>query len=230
MAILNFFSTYWWQAAIVALWSYALGGINFAILFCKTIKHKDIRSLGSGNAGTTNVFRVFGLGMGALTFLCDALKGVTVCLVCKFAFAHTGSEVTFMYLAGLFAVLGHVLPPYSDFKGGKGVATGIGVCAAVQPLLMLCCVLPILALIVITDRMSVMSVAFAVFMIVWHWVVLLPGVGVTACVFLSAMFAIVLIAHGKNIVRIFTGKELPTGVRAQLFCRKRKDDNSEKEN
>lgn len=221
-----FFSTYWWQLALVAVACYAFGGINFAILFSKAIKHEDIRTVGSGNAGTTNVFRVFGLGMGALTFLCDSLKGVFVCLLCKFIFAYTNCPLAFMYWAGLFVVLGHVFPPYHKFRGGKGVATSIGVCAVTHPLLMLCCVLPMLAIIFIVDRMSVMSILFAVFMIVWHWVVLLPTDGVVGCAFLTAMFAVVLYAHRHNILRIFRGKELRTGVRAQVLRRRKKQDDT----
>lgn len=213
----TFFGEYWWQLCVVAVLSYAVGDINFAILFCRKIKREDIRNFGSGNAGTTNVFRVFGFGMGALTFVCDALKGVAVCLACRFAFAQTGFPLTFEYWAGLFAVLGHVLPFYHGFRGGKGVATSIGVCLTVQPILTLCCVLPVLLVIVLTDRMSVMSILFSAFMIVWHWTMLRSEIGVVACSMLTAMFALVLVAHRKNIVRIALGKELRTGVASQIF-------------
>lgn len=224
MNFAEFFSTYWWQVALVALFSYALGGVNFAILFSKAIKHEDIRTVGSGNAGTTNVFRVFGLKMGALTFLCDSLKGVLVCCVCKFAFAQTSCALAFEYCAGFFAVLGHVFPAYHGFRGGKGVATSIGVCAVTQPLLVLYCVLPVLAIIIIVDRMSVMSILLSVFVAAWHWLVLLESVGIVSCAFVSAMFAVVLFAHRHNIVRIFKGKELRTGVREQLFGKRDKRD------
>lgn len=211
------FANCWWQMVLVALASYLLGGINFAILFTKSIKHEDIRAVGSGNAGTTNVFRVFGLGMGALTFLCDSLKGVVACLVCKFVFANCEFSVAIQYWAGLFALLGHIFSPYHKFRGGKGVATSIGVCITMQPLLMLCCVLPIIAVIFVTDRMSVMSILLSLFLTVWHWAVLLPTVGLPACVFVSVMFAAVLFAHRHNIVRILQGKELRTGVRKAVF-------------
>ena len=211
------FANCWWQMCLVALCCYLIGGINFAILFTKCIKHEDIRTVGSGNAGTTNVFRVFGLGMGALTFLCDSLKGVVACLVCKFVFANCEYSVAIQYWAGLFAVLGHIFSPYHKFRGGKGVATSVGVCITMQPLLMVCCVLPIIAVIFITDRMSVMSILLSLFVTVWHWAVLLPQVGLPACVFVSVMFAVVLFAHRHNVVRILQGKELRTGVRKAVF-------------
>lgn len=220
MDLIAFFTTYWWQLALTAISCYAFGGINFAILFSKAIKHEDIRTVGSGNAGTTNIFRVFGLRMGALTFLCDAFKGVFVCLLCKYIFAHTNCSLAFMHWAGLFVVLGHVFPPYYKFRGGKGVATSIGVCATTHPLLMLCCVLPMLAIIFIVDRMSVMSILFAVFMIVWHWTMLVSVEGIAGCAFLTAMFVVVLFAHRHNILRIVQGKELRTGVRGKFLHRK----------
>lgn len=216
------FVLHWWQFLLVAVGSFLIGGINFAILFTRRIKHADIRSVGSGNAGTTNVFRVFGLGLGALTFLCDALKGVLVCILCRFIFEYTGYSHVFQCCAGLFAVLGHIFPAYHKFSGGKGVATSIGVCFCVQPLLSLCCILPCIATILITDRMSVMSMLLAVFMIVWHWTVLLSKVGAPSCVLLTAMFCLVLLAHRENIVRLARGKELPTGVRGAIFGKKDK--------
>lgn len=217
------FVNYWWQLISVAVACYLIGGINFAILFTKAIKHEDIRQKGSGNAGTTNVFRVFGLRMGALTFLCDALKGVVVCVACLLIFKSTNRALDFEYWAGIFVVLGHIFSVYNNFRGGKGVATSIGVCFVLHPILMLCCVIPICAVIFIVDRMSVMSLLFSVFMIVWHWTVLRESVGISACVFITIMFAFVIFAHRHNIVRIFTGKELRTGVRRKILRKDKKE-------
>ena len=95
MTFKHFFQDYWWQLILVAAISYLIGCVNYAVVFSKAIKHEDIRSLGSKNAGTTNMFRVFGLRMGALTFLCDALKGVIPSLVCRFLFADADVARTF---------------------------------------------------------------------------------------------------------------------------------------
>lgn len=211
------FLNYWWQLILVAIASYLLGGVNFAILFSKIIKHEDIRSVGSGNAGTTNVFRVFGLRMGTLTFVCDALKGVVACLACKFIFRFTQTEISFEYWAGIFVVLGHVFPVFHQLRGGKGVATSIGVCSVTHPILMLCCAPVMLLIVFVIDRMSVMSLLFAIFMTVFHWTVLREEVGIASCVFLTVMFSLVTFAHRHNIVRIFTGKELRTGVRRKIL-------------
>lgn len=202
---------------LVAAFSFALGGVNFAILFTKAIKHEDIRGVGSGNPGTTNVFRVFGLRMGALTYVCDVLKGVVPCVACLLIFRFTETEIAFEYWAGLFAVTGHIFSPFHKFKGGKGIATSMGVCLVTQPILTLCCIIPIVIIIFVVDRMSVVSLLFAVFMIVWHWTMLLDSVGLASCVFISCMFAFVIFAHRHNILRILTGKEMRTGVRRKLL-------------
>lgn len=202
---------------MVALASFALGGVNFAVLFTKAIKHEDIRDLGSGNPGTTNVFRVFGLGMGALTYICDVLKGVVPCVLCLFIFRYTKMQLAFEYWAGLFAVLGHIFPPFYKLKGGKGIATSMGVCLVTQPILTLCCLVPMIIVIFVSDRMSIVSLLFAVFMVTWHWAVLLNSVGLASCVFISCMFAFVIYAHRHNILRLLTGKELATGVRTKLL-------------
>ena len=221
MSFADFFAEYWWQLALVAVLSYTFGCVNYAVVFSKAFKHCDIRTLGSKNAGTTNMFRVFGLRMGALTFVCDALKGVIPCLLCLVIFKNSGMQLQFAYWAGLFAVVGHVFPVLYRWRGGKGVATSIGVCFAVQPLLSLCCALPAIAIILIFDRMSVMSLLLSVFMIVWHWCMLFDSVQLTGCVFATVTFSIVILAHWQNIIRIFSGKELKTGVRKSIFGRKK---------
>lgn len=213
------FVNYWWQYLIVAVASALVGSINFSILFSHLFKKTDVRNFGSGNPGTTNMFRVFGLKMGLLTLLFDALKGVSTCLVSYFvftAFAKTEAARTAMYVAGLFAVVGHVFPVYYGLRGGKGVATSIGVMFCIDPILSLCSVPVILAVILITDRMSVMSMLYALFNIVWAWCVFLSKDGAFCCVCLTLMFAIVLFAHRHNLVRLLKGHELPTGVRKAL--------------
>lgn len=212
------FVKFWWQFCIVAVLSYCVGGINFAVIFSRLIKKSDVRKFGSGNSGATNMYRVYGLRMGALTLVCDALKGVVCCLVAKYSVITLGADASLhaSYIAGLFAVLGHVFPVLFKFRGGKGVATAIGVSFCVQPILMLCCVLPMLAIILLTDRMSVMSCLYSVFMIVWCWTVLLPSIGLFCCTGFTIMFIIVLFAHRHNIVRVFTGKESRLGIRKAL--------------
>ncbi len=219
----DLFVKYWWQFCVVAIVSYFVGNINFAVIFSKGIKKKDVRQFGSGNPGTTNMYRIFGIGMGFLTFVCDCLKGVACCLVALLACKSLGEQacLEITYFAGLFVVLGHVFPVVFRFKGGKGVATSIGAMFVMQPIFMLCCVIPILALILIFDRMSVMSITLSVFIIVWTWTVFLSKIGLFCCTVLTVIFSIVIFAHRHNIVRIFKGQEKAMGIR-NIFRKKRK--------
>lgn len=224
----DFFVKYWWQYLIVAICSYGVANVNFAVLFSKLFKKSDVRNYGSGNAGTTNMFRVYGLRMGMLTFICDTVKGVACCLLSKLiftAFATPEGVTTAGYIAGLFAVLGHVFPVYLRFRGGKGVATSIGVTFSLQPMLALCLVLPCIIILLISDRVSIVSLSLAVFMIVWSWVawhvnyaweILYINIDTFCCLLTTVMFGVVIFAHRKNIVNIFTGKERRTGLRKAL--------------
>lgn len=115
--------------------SYLLGSINGAVIISKTIAKKDVRDYGSGNAGMTNMMRVMGFVPGLLTFLVDVLKGSLTCLLAKFVvfpyiFESTGIEVFrpeyAAFYCGMFCLLGHIFPIFFGFKGGKGVATTLG--------------------------------------------------------------------------------------------------------
>ena len=123
----------WWQLILVAIASYLIGSINFAVIISK-LKKQDIRQIGSGNPGTLNMSRNFGIGIGVLTLCLDVIKGViptlTAYLIYKdYIFNHTTLPISLIakVIAGFFVVLGHVFPVFMKFKGGKGIATTIGV-------------------------------------------------------------------------------------------------------
>lgn len=210
----DIFVSYWWQFCILAVICYFVGNINFAVIFSRLIQKRDVRTCGSGNAGATNMFRVFGLRMGVLTFTCDCLKGVVCCLCAKYIFALLGEQaaVQAQYFAGLFVVLGHIFPVLYGFRGGKGVATSIGVLLVNQPILMLCCIIPAIVIILISDRMSVFAILTSLFMIIWCWTVMYADIGAFASAAFTLMFVFVIFAHRHNIARIFTGKESRLGV------------------
>ena len=126
----------WILFSIIAVCSYFFGNVNFAIIISK-IKKSDIRKLGSGNPGTLNMSRNFGLLTGILTLLLDAIKGAIPCLVGFFVFKNAYVDGTSFLLAdlakyffGLCVVLGHIFPVFYKFKGGKGIASTIGVLLA----------------------------------------------------------------------------------------------------
>ncbi len=224
--MLDILIVHWWKFLIVAVASYLVGATNFSIIFSRLIKLKDVRDYGSGNAGTTNMFRVFGLPLGLLTFVCDALKGVLCYFGAKWIFADYGIDVAMQlaYFSSLFCVVGHIFPAYYQFRGGKGLATSIGIIFASQPILALCLIVPLISIILITDRMSVMALTFAIFMIVWSWTALLGEIGYFCALCLTLIFSVLIFAHRHNMVRLFTGKELPTGVRKALGGKKKQSE------
>ena len=119
----------WWHIVLIVVFSYLTGNISFSRLIAKT-QNQDITKLGSGNAGSTNVLRNFGFKFGILNLALDILKGVVPCLVVWL----TTQSVVYLYIAGISVMLGHVFPVFFKFKGGKGIATMIGVFAVANPL------------------------------------------------------------------------------------------------
>ena len=119
------------------IFSYLIGAIPFGLLFAKAFTGVDVRTVGSGNIGATNVLRAGGKTAAALTLLADGLKGALPVLAGR----HLLHEDYSAALAGAAAILGHNFPVYLGFKGGKGVATGLGVVLATTPLIGLFCLI-----------------------------------------------------------------------------------------
>ena len=127
-----YFSQNWWQFLVMAVVCYLIGCFNFARAISRK-RHKDITKIGSGNPGTMNMSRVFGLKIGLLTFACDALKGgipalIGYLLYRGYQFAGTDFAVSDFtrYFCGLFVIIGHIFPVTMHFKGGKGIASTLG--------------------------------------------------------------------------------------------------------
>lgn len=125
------------RSVIIIVLAYLCGAIPFGLLFTKLFTGKDVRSVGSGNIGATNVLRAAGKKAAVLTLLADCLKGLVPVLIVRLLLPDDALEV----LTGIAAVLGHNFPVFLGFKGGKGVATSYGVALAVTPLLGLVCLL-----------------------------------------------------------------------------------------
>ncbi|MGD0514515.1 MAG: glycerol-3-phosphate 1-O-acyltransferase PlsY [Terriglobales bacterium] len=114
---------------LTAACSYLLGSIPFGYLLVRVFRGKDIRQTGSGNIGATNVSRT-SKGLGALTLALDALKGLTAVLITRLSFP---GNKTLLGAAALFAIVGHMFPVWLRFRGGKGVATGLGSFVLITP-------------------------------------------------------------------------------------------------
>ena len=119
----------------VCIFSYLIGGISIARLITKKERNGDINTLGSGNPGTMNMARNFGLRMGLLTLVLDMLKAILPCLAAYFIGIYLLPTIPvkiFIFVAGLSVVLGHMFPVFYKFKGGKGIASTIGVFIACE--------------------------------------------------------------------------------------------------
>lgn len=203
-------------ALIAVIGAYLLGSVNFAVVFTKAFKKKDVRAFGSGNPGSTNALRVGGKRAGIFTFLCDTLKGVAACLLGKFIFMYIASvspsvwanPVYGEYICGIACLLGHVFPIFFKFKGGKGVATGVGaffVCCPIAAVIGIA-VFGISFLLSKTVSISSLIASFSVvlFSVVFYnkeaniWIQLILG---------FIMLCIVFIRHKANIERLVNGEE-----------------------
>jgi glycerol-3-phosphate acyltransferase PlsY len=194
--------------------SYLIGAIPFAYIFVKALKGTDVRKIGSGNVGATNAARVLGRWMGILILVLDTLKGVVPTFFGAWIANGTLDMTTPKYqlvatCLGIAAFLGHCYNPFLRFKGGKGVATGLGVYLVLAPLAALVTLGVCLVIILVTRLVSLASVTGAILLPVlilvfsWRhphpqWVVF----GLTV-----VMGAMVILRHRSNIRRLLAGTE-----------------------
>lgn len=153
---------------ISAVLSYLLGSFNSSILVVRLLKHQDIREFGSHNAGLTNTLRCFGKGCAALTLVGDLAKGIVAVLLSKGICELLGTGLTAQndvhfigYIAGIFAILGHVFPIYYHFKGGKGVLVGVSVFLVIDWKVFLCLIVIFAVVLAISKYVSLGSIIAA---------------------------------------------------------------------
>lgn len=153
---------------ISAVLSYLLGSFNSSILVVRLLKHQDIRGFGSHNAGLTNTLRCFGKGCAALTLVGDLAKGIVAVLLSKGICELLGTGLTAQndvhfigYIAGIFAILGHVFPIYYHFKGGKGVLVGVSVFLGIDWKVFLCLIVIFAVVLAISKYVSLGSIIAA---------------------------------------------------------------------
>ncbi len=202
-------------AVLSVIVAYLLGSISFAVVFSKAFMKRDVRELGSGNAGTTNIMRTGGFVLGAITFLGDVLKGFVACFIGKLVFANVFENgeswaVYGAFICGLACMLGHVFPIFFQFKGGKGIATSVGIFAV-------CCYpailigLSVFALgVLLTKIVSVSSIAAAVTVVTCTMIfhnINDPALFWPQAVLAVAMGALVIAKHSENIKRLINGTE-----------------------
>lgn len=197
---------------IIAVVAYLLGNISTSYIVAKRIAGVDIRTQGSGNAGSTNVLRTLGKRAGAMTFLGDVLKGVMAVLISEFAARLVGIDTLLAgYLAVICVVAGHNWPAVLGFRGGKGVATSLGAMLAVNPVITLMCLAVFILVVAITKYVSLGSVVgigcSPIFMIMVK-----NKAGLIVALFLTVS---VIYNHRANIKRLLNGTERKIGQKKE---------------
>ena len=184
---------------LLALGSYLIGCVSLSIILSKNIFGGDVRSMGSGNAGATNMARSFGMSAGVLTLLADALKAVIAMVVGNWLFGDLG-----LAIAGTACLIGHCYPVFYGFKGGKGVSVGVAIAFAIDWKVGLFIVLCFALVAAFTKRVSPSSIAGAVGIVV---ACLIFKVSTPELVMAIIGAALVIYRHKENIKRLIAGTE-----------------------
>jgi glycerol-3-phosphate acyltransferase PlsY len=184
--------------ALTAVAAYLLGSIPFGLVMARVFGLGDIRQIGSGKIGATNVLRTGNKPAAALTLILDAAKGGIAVLIARAVFAEDAAQ-----LAGFMAFLGHCFPIFLGFKGGKGVATFLGTLLALFWPAGLAACLTWLIVAAISRISSLSALVAALFAPVWIVVLGMPGAGLVT----ALLAAIIFSRHQQNIQRIIAGTE-----------------------
>ena len=195
---------------LVALVSYMIGSIMFSVIFTKKIRGFDVREKGSGNAGSTNVLRTAGKGVALLTLVCDIAKGL---IAIGFALLMNKIDPVdnpeyLVQVAGILVVIGHTFPIFFKFKGGKGVATSLGIILLVNWRIGLICLVFALLLMILSRMVSLGSVSAAILFPVLT-IFITDGYVVDGnyIIFGILLGALVCFNHRSNIKRLLNGTE-----------------------
>jgi glycerol-3-phosphate acyltransferase PlsY len=203
-------------ALVFIILCYLIGAIPFGLIVVKWLKGVDIRELGSGNIGATNVARAAGRNIAVLVFILDFFKGfLPVIIILTFVDGYgAGSFVP--VLTGLATVLGHMFPVYLKFKGGKGVATGAGMLGALVPLALGVAFIVWVLVVGVSRYISLGSMSAAValpisYIIIEHKEAF--GKNWVLTVFCIVVAALVIVRHRHNIKRLLAGTENRIGAK-----------------
>ena len=149
---------------IIAIIAYLIGSVNFGVIISKKMAGFDVREKGSGNAGSTNVLRTVGKKAAAITLVCDILKGVVSVLIAVIVgkIVKDINPAILVELAAFFVIVGHTFPVFFKFKGGKGVATSLGIVMLINWKIGLICLVFALAIMALTKMVSFGSISTAV--------------------------------------------------------------------
>jgi glycerol-3-phosphate acyltransferase PlsY len=195
---------------ITVISAYLIGSVPTAVWVGRYFYNLDLREHGSKNAGATNTFRVLGKKPGIIVLVVDVLKGagascVPYLLINNWQFYHE-ELINLQVVASIGAVFGHIFPIFAQFRGGKGVATSLGVIIGIQPLAALICLAVFLVVFISSRFVSLGAITAAVFFpFIVRFVICEKSM--TLFIFSLVLSFLVIIAHRKNIVRLLKGSE-----------------------
>ena len=213
---------------LLIVFSYFFGNISFARLLSK-FKKQDITKSGSGNPGTMNMLRTHGVKFGFLTLILDVLKGAIPCLIAYFVFNGNGDiyQTIALYSAGLSVVLGHMYPVFYKFKGGKGVASAMGVFLVANPFWLIIMFVVAFIYLWFFDYGSVASFIVISAMIIIEGFNPIMQENILIPILLFLIFTLIIFAHRTNIYRLLIGKEnkanLQKSIKKQLGIKKKEN-------
>ncbi|MDR1620513.1 MAG: glycerol-3-phosphate 1-O-acyltransferase PlsY [Clostridiales bacterium] len=183
-----------------AVLAYLLGNVQFAVIFSRALHHDDVRKYGSGNAGSTNMLRVYGAKSGLITFIGDFGKG----MLAVFLGRWIAGEIC-GYIAALFVVLGHCYPILSKLRGGKGVASTFGILCVIKPLYALAITAVCFAMLLLTRTVSIVSLTGATLFLLLA--VAFSRGNVSLIITAALLWALIVARHRDNILRIINKEE-----------------------
>ena len=199
---------------IVAIIAYLIGSISFSVIISKKMAGFDVREKGSGNAGSTNVLRTVGKKAATITLICDVLKGVVSILLALLAgvIIKDLDKALLVQLAGVFVIIGHTFPIFFKFKGGKGIATSLGVLLMINWQIGLICLVFALLLMALTRMVSVGSIAAAVLfpvlvLFINQNYIVAESSNWSYLIFSVIIALLVFFNHRANLKRIVNGTE-----------------------
>ena len=196
----------WWQIVLIVIISYFMGNISFSRFLART-KKQDITKLGSGNAGSTNILRNFGFKYGVLNLVLDILKGFIPSFL---AYKIFNDNIIYLYIAGIAVMIGHIYPVIFKFKGGKGIASMLGVFLASDPIVTLIVIAIAAVSWLIFKYGSVASFICVTALTVYEGIKakeLLNNEPKIVCALLFVIFCLTWYAHRSNIERLLCGRE-----------------------
>lgn len=195
---------------VIGIIAYLIGSISFSVIISKKIAGFDVREKGSKNAGSTNVLRTVGKKAAVITLLCDVLKGVVAVLIAYIVgkFVDNVDRAILVQVAALCVVIGHTFPIFFKFKGGKGVATSLGIVLLLNWQIGLICLVFALVLMILTRMVSLGSISAAIlFPVLTIFITENYLVEGNYIIFGILLAAFVVYNHRANVKRILTGTE-----------------------